>query len=199
MSWIQVIPPAEAEGQLEVLYGRVAGPGGEVDNILQVHGLRPHTLMGHMAIYKNVLHHSDNTLPLWLREAIGVFVSGLNACQYCVDHHATGLQRALGDSRRAEALLAAFRRDAPEEVLEGAELAAIRYAARLTLAPDAVRQDDIAALRAAGLSDGEILEVNQVTAYFAYANRVVLGLGVTTEGDVLGLAPSGDDDAWGHR
>jgi hypothetical protein len=51
------------------------------------------------------------------------------------------------------------------------------------------------------MDDGEILEVNQVTAYFAYANRTVLGLGVTTEGDVLGLSPNDSDDPlnWTHR
>lgn len=57
------------------------------------------------------------------------------------------------------------------------------------------------ALRSQGLDDGEILEINQVAAYFAYANRTVLGLGVTTEGDVLGLSPGdgkGPDD-WQHR
>ncbi len=56
-------------------------------------------------------------------------------------------------------------------------------------------------MRAEGLSDGEILEVNQVVAYFAYANRTVLGLGVTTAGDTLGLSPSASDqpDDWRHR
>jgi uncharacterized protein YciW len=64
-----------------------------------------------------------------------------------------------------------------------------------------VTNDDIATLRAAGLGDGEILEVNQVTSYFAYVNRVVLGLGVTTQGDVLGLSPANDDhlDDWRHH
>ena len=59
---------------------------------------------------------------------------------------------------------------------------------------------DVDALRTAGLDDGEILEVNQVTSYFAYANRTVLGLGVDTQGDVLGLSPgdSGDPNNWSH-
>jgi len=35
-------------------------------------------------------------------------------------------------------------------------------------------------------ADGEITEVNQVCAYFNYSNRVLNGLGVTTEGDVIG-------------
>ena len=48
--------------------------------------------------------------------------------------------------------------------------------------------------------DGEILEINQVAAYFAYANRTVLGLGINTEGDDIGLSPgdSSDPDNWSH-
>ena len=37
-----------------------------------------------------------------------------------------------------------------------------------------------------GSGDGEILEVNQVCAYFNYSNRLLNGLGATTDGDVLG-------------
>ena len=45
---------------------------------------------------------------------------------------------------------------------------------------------DVVALRAEGSDDGEILEVNQVCAYFNYSNRLLNGLGVSTEGDVIG-------------
>ena len=60
--------------------------------------------------------------------------------------------------------------------------------------------EDIAAMREAGLDDGEILEINQVTAYFAYANRTVLGLGINTEGDIIGLSPgdTSDPENWSH-
>ena len=40
---------------------------------------------------------------------------------------------------------------------------------------------DLAPLRAAGLSDRAILEANLVVAYFAYANRIADGLGITLE------------------
>ena len=41
---------------------------------------------------------------------------------------------------------------------------------------------------------------NQVVAYFAYANRTVLGLGVNKSGDIIGLSPNdGEDiDNWNH-
>ena len=49
-----------------------------------------------------------------------------------------------------------------------------------------MQKADIDALRAADAGDGEILEVNQVCAYFNYSNRLLNGLGVTTEGDSIG-------------
>ena len=63
-----------------------------------------------------------------------------------------------------------------------------------------VEAADIDSLRQTGFDDGEILELNQVAAYFAYANRTVSGLGVNIEGEVLGQSPlTGDDESgWSH-
>ncbi len=196
MSWIERIGFAEATGRLRTVYDRIAGRSWQVDNILAVHSLRPHTLEGHMGLYKNVLHHSGNTLPVWLLELVGVYVSHLNRCAYCVDHHAVGMRRQLEDDARTDALLAAVAAD-QLDAFEPRERAILAYARRLSLVPADVVEADVEALRAAGLTDGEVLEINQVTAYFAYANRTVLGLGVTTHGDVLGLSPDEGDD-WHH-
>ena len=57
---------------------------------------------------------------------------------------------------------------------------------------------DVEGLRAAGLSDAAILDVNQIVAYFAYANRTVLGLGVSHVGEPLGLHPDEDRDDFRH-
>ncbi len=43
-------------------------------------------------------------------------------------------------------------------------------------------EDDLFDMRVCGLTDRDVLDVNQVTAYFAYVNRVADGLGVTTDG-----------------
>ena len=200
MTWIRTLDYAQSEGALRKIYDRVKGPGDNIDNILKAHSLRPHTLEAHMAVYKYVLHHHANRLPKWFLETIGVYVSLLNACSYCVDHHSTGLARQLKDDARAAAIGAALRAGRPEDAFSGRELAALRYARALTLEPARLAAADIDALRTAGLDDGEILEINQVTAYFSYANRTVLGLGVDTKGDILGLSPgdSGDPENWSH-
>ena len=59
MSWIKVIPFEKATGKLKTIYSKIKGPNNQVDNVLSIHSLRPHTLVGHMSLYKNTLHHSD--------------------------------------------------------------------------------------------------------------------------------------------
>ena len=200
MTWIKTIPYDEAAGRLKTLYDRIRAPDGQIDNIMAAHSLRAHTMDGHMALYKNVLHHSANKTPKWFLEAIGVYVSLLNKCAYCADHHFAGMARLIGDDSRSADIRAALEAGAPEQAFEGSELAAMRYAEVLTTDPASASQTHVEALRQAGCSDGEILELNQVTAYFAYANRTVLGLGVNTQGEVLGLSPGDSDDAdnWTH-
>lgn len=55
------------------------------------------------------------------------------------------------------------------------------YVARLTLAPSTIQEPDIIRLRQAGFGDKAILEINQITGFFAWCNRTVDGLGVELE------------------
>ena len=200
MTWINTISYEDSEGDLRKLYDRIKGPNNNVDNIMLAHSLRPHMLQGHMTLYKYVLHHPRNALAKAYLEAIGVYVSSLNNCDYCVEHHFAGMARLLGDAERADVIRQALQNRRPEDAFEAGELAGFNYASKLTLTADQVTRADIEALRQAGLDDGQILEINQVTAYFSYANRTVLGLGINTKEDIIGLSPgdSSDPDNWSH-
>ena len=200
MSWIKTVAYEQASGRLRKLYDRIKGPDDNVDNIMLAHSLRPHTMEGHMALYKYVIHHSSNTLEKAYLETVGVYVSMLNDCDYCIEHHFSGLCRLLQDQDRADAIRSALENEEPAAAFAGKELAGLNYARVLTVDPTAIEAQDIDDLRAAGFDDGEILELNQVSAYFSYANRTVLGLGVNTDGDVLGLSPGDSDDPenWSH-
>ena len=201
MTWIATVAFEDATGKVRQLYERIKGPDNNVDNIMMAHSLRPHTMEGHMAIYKNVIHHPRNTLPKWLLEAVGIYVSLINKCDYCIEHHYAGMRRLLNDDERSSEIRTALEAEDPEQAFGGRELAALRYAAALTRTPTDISPEDLDALREASLDDGEILEVNQVAAYFNYANRTVLGLGINKDGDIIGLSPTdGEDmDNWSHQ
>jgi uncharacterized peroxidase-related enzyme len=185
-AWIRMIPPEEATGTLQDMYRLATTPSGTVDNVMRAHSLRPHSMQGHLALYRSVLHNPDNTLPFWFLEMVASYVSMANRCDYSLTHHWANARRLLNDPPRAQRIREAFEAAAPERVFEGKELALLRYAHKLTVDVGGMQEADIAALRAVGCDDGEILEVNQVCAYFNYSNRLLNGLGVTTQGDVVG-------------
>ena len=71
-----------------------------------------------MALYKNVIHNSNNTLPKWYLEALGIYVSYLNHCDYCVDHHFAGLKRLWNDQEKSEDFLVAIKKNRLKEFFD---------------------------------------------------------------------------------
>ena len=96
-------------------------------------------------------------------------------------------RRLIDDDNQADKIYAALQDGEPERFFSGKELALLIYAEKLTISVGDMKKSDIDLLRNQDCSDGEILEVNQVVAYFNYSNRLLNGLGVTTEGDAIGF------------
>lgn len=183
MAWVEQVGPDTAQGPLKKIYDAAVARTGTVDNVLQVHGLRPHTLEGHLALYRNVLHHPGNTLPLWYLEAVGVLVSRLNGCEYCDRHHSRNLRAALPAEADYDAYDQALSSEEPGAPFEAGGIAGLIYAQALTLMPQRITEGHVLLMQRAGLDDGQIVEINQVASYFNYVNRVVMGLGVKLEDD----------------
>ncbi|MEM1266420.1 MAG: peroxidase-related enzyme [Pseudomonadota bacterium] len=185
-AWIKMISDEDADDTLSAALSLARTPHGTVDNVMRVHSLRPSTMVGHVTLYRACLHDETNTLPMWLQEVISSYVSVLNTCPYSYANHWANARHLIGDDARADAIESALRARRPEDAFEGAELALLRYAQKLTVAPGEMVEADVAGLRSAGLTEGEILEANQIVCYFNYVNRLLNGLGVTTSGDVVG-------------
>lgn len=179
MAFIEVIPESDATGKLAELYKRFGNPDGTVDNVLKVHSINPESLEAHCALYVQSMHRKS-PLSRVERELIGVIVSMINGCTYCLEHHAAGLHRLLPDDRKH---LVDQVKERNNVSLTDRERALVSYAERLTSDPASIEQNDIDAMHAHGLTDREILDAAQTTAYFAYANRIVLGLGAAIEED----------------
>ena len=77
--------------------------------------------------------------------------------------------------------MAQLKQDYQLAELNPADRAMLDYTVKLTLEPWNIVETDVITLREAGFSDTAILDINQVTAYYAYVNRLADGLGVELE------------------
>lgn len=188
MPHIQTIPPADASPDLAALYKRVGNPDGTVDEVMLVHSLSPASLEAHFQLYVQCMHR-PSPLSKLERELVGSVVSRANGCGYCLAHHAAGLERYEQKEDRA-GLAEAVRRGEEAPRLTDRERAMVGYAVKLARTPAEMASADVEVLRQAGLGDREILDLAQVTGYFCYANRIVLGLGANLEAFSPGQHPA---------
>ena len=189
-AWIDMISDEEASEELLDVLKLARTPHGTVDNVMRVHSLRPNTMKGHVVLYRAALHDDANTIPMWFQETISSYVSMLNDCPYSLANHWANAKHLIGDDARADQVENALRMQKPELAFEGGELALLQYAEKLTLHPGTMVHSDVQMLKDAGVPDGEILEANQIICYFNYVNRSLNGLGVTTDGDIVGYYSS---------
>jgi uncharacterized peroxidase-related enzyme len=158
MAWIKVVAEDEAAGELKEAYDRVVRERGKLSNIMKVQSLNAAAMTRHLELYVTLMFGD----------------SALSRCEYCVNHHAEPLRGYWKDDARVDALTVDWR----EASLSARERVLAAYADKLTRTPGDVAEDDVAALRAQGFSDRDILDVNMITAYFNFVNRIAAGLGV---------------------
>ncbi|RGE23123.1 peroxidase-related enzyme [Leucobacter sp. wl10] len=126
-------------------------------------------------------------LPKAERELSAAVASKVNDCIYCASVHARKsavFSKRPGDVDRL--LASALERDANWQAVSVAPLsegqderwsAIIDAAARLSLLRPGLRGAEIERLRALGLTTGELADLIASTAFFAWANRLMLTLG----------------------
>ncbi len=96
-------------------------------------------------------------------------------------HHGEGLRRLTRDAALVQQLIDDYRA-AP---LGETDHAMLDYAVKLTREPWNMAERDVQGLREVGFTDTDILDIAQIVAYFAYANRVADGLGIRVEPEKL--------------
>lgn len=107
------------------------------------------------------------------RELGALATSRVNGCVYCASVHA---QRYTKLSRQPEVVERIFTKSVDAELNER-DRAVVDYAHKLTQHVGELTADDLTPLRGLGLDDGEILDLTNAIAVFAWANRLMLTLG----------------------
>ena len=78
-------------------------------------------------------------------------------------------------------LVEALKQDYTSAPISEADTAMLDYVAKLTGEPWTVTANDVEKLKAAGFDELGVLDICQVTGYFAFVNRMADGLGVELE------------------
>lgn len=167
---LHTVEPEIATGETAALFTATHRALGVIPNLARVMANSPAVLKGYLGVVTTL--SAEGSLPADVRESIALLVAQENGSDYCLSVHAFRGTRTAGLSA-AEATSA--RRGKADDPWAAAvlELAASTVRDRGTVA-----DEQLAAARRAGLSDGQIVEViahvalNVFTNYLATAARV---------------------------
>lgn len=173
-AWIATVPWSEATGVLRDAYDWQAAKLGEPTEFTQLGSLAPELVMLRLNLYRAVEGVQSN-LSVEEKRIAAYVTSVANSTPHC----SSGLDLQLHSLGLDPAVIA--RAASTPEALDSGnprwdEIAA--HAAVLARRPAEIGPEHIERLRALGLDDLDILDLNNIVAYYAYINRVATGLGL---------------------
>jgi uncharacterized peroxidase-related enzyme len=192
MAWIRTIDWGDSEGELREAYDWQAASLGEPAEFTMLGSLYPAIVDERLRLYRTVEHCPSNLTPIE-RQSAALVTSTINGTAHC----ASGLKLKLASLGLSADVITAID-SAPHDVATGdARYDTIcAHAAKLTSRPTEMTDADIDALRAVGLDDLDVLDLNNMVAYYNYINRVVMGLGLrsvmATEHEATHALPTAD-------
>jgi uncharacterized peroxidase-related enzyme len=147
--------------------GVIAEKSGFVPNVFRALGRRPAELRAFLDYHDALMDRSDG-LSKAERELVVVASSGANHCGYCVVAHGAVLRIRSKQPELADQVAI----NPWETELSPRWRAIVDLALALTRTPERFGDRDLAAARAAGLTEDEIWDVGAITAFFAMSNRL---------------------------
>ena len=152
---------ADAPEASRPLLDAVARQLGSVPNLFRSIAISPQALEGHFGMAGAL---GKGTLPAATRERIALAVAEVNGCDYCLSAH-TYLGRNLAKLDDAE--ITANRSGASNDPKADA---AVRFAAKVARERGRVNDADFAAVKAAGYTDAQVIEIVQHVALNVWTN-----------------------------
>lgn len=141
----------------------VAKSLGSVPNLFRVVGNSPAALKGYLGLSGAV---SASTLDIKTQERIALSVAETNGCDYCLSAH-TYLGRNVAKLDDAE--ITANRHGSSNDIKAAA---AVRFAAQVVKSRGHVSNDEVAAAKAGGFGDAEIIDIVLAVALNTFTNYV---------------------------
>jgi uncharacterized peroxidase-related enzyme len=171
-SWLRVPPEDEVSDEVKAVWEARAERVGFVPNVVRNYALRPRHLLLWNDFYEDLLRGESGLTPTE-REMIAVVVSTVNRCHYCMVAHGAFLRMLTGDQILVEQLRTNHRAAS----VEPKQRAMLDFAVKLTEDSHRCTEADLDALRGAGWTDEDIMDIAEVAAMFNFTNRLASGLG----------------------
>ena len=152
---------ADAPTALQPLLEAVNAQLGVVPNMFRLIATSPHALEGYLSMSGAL---GKGALPAATRERIALAVAEVNGCNYCLSAH-TYLGKNLAHLDDAE--MTANRSGASNDPKADA---AVRFAAKVARLRGKVGEADMAAVKLAGYSDAQVIEIVQHVALNTWTN-----------------------------
>lgn len=170
-AWLPVVDPAKASAEQQAVLD-ASHPKARSSDFYLLLAHQPRVLAERSEAF-NAIMYAPGGLPRLERELATAVVSRINGCVYCASVHAQRFEQL---AKRNDVIAQVFI-DPDHAGTNARERAIVRASAALTRAPGSFGPQDLTALRAAGLSDLEMLDTVHAVALFAWANRLMLNLG----------------------
>lgn len=151
--------PAASQSLLEAVKKQL----GIAPNLFRLVANSPAALEGYLNLSGAL---SKGELPAATRERIALAVAEINGCDYCLSAH-TYLGRNVAKLDDAE--ITANRNGASNDIKANA---AVRFAAKVTQLRGHVTDEDFSAVKAAGYTDAQIIEIVQHVALNTWTNYI---------------------------
>ncbi|MFM9829349.1 MAG: carboxymuconolactone decarboxylase family protein [Sphingomonas sp.] len=152
---------ADAPLASQPLLDAVAKQLGTVPNMFRAIAVSPQALEGYLGVSGAL---GKGALPAATRERIALAVAEVNGCSYCLSAH-TYLGRTL--ARLDDAEMTANRNGASNDVKADA---AVRFAAKVATDRGHITDSDFAAVKLAGYTDAQVIEIVQHVALNSWTN-----------------------------
>lgn len=180
MNRISHLDPAQSTGKTKQLFDAVQSKLGLVPNLVRVLGNAPAALEGYLGLSGAL---AGGNLSAKVREQIALTVAESNLCGYCLSAH-TFLGGKVGLT--ADDIAGARRANATADKTD----AILKLARSIVVQRGEVSDADFGKARAAGLTDGDIVEtvanvaVNILTNYMNHLARTVVDFPEVKPGDM---------------
>ncbi|WP_172839829.1 CMD domain-containing protein, partial [Variovorax paradoxus] len=170
-AWLPVIDLTQASAeQVQVLDASHPKARSSDYYLLLVH--QPRILQERATVF-NAIMYAPGGLSRAERELASAVVSRINGCVYCASVHAQRFEQL---AKRNDVIAQVFT-DPQGAGTTPRERAIVNLSIELTRSPAGFGAEQLRAVRAAGLTDLEILDTIHAVAIFAWANRLMLNLG----------------------